>query len=286
MARLPNLFQIGAQKGGSTFLATLLEKSPDITFFSKKEPNIFSQETVAQCEAKLNGYTVDDEGAKFLLDGSVDYTRFPYYPNTVRNIATMTYGTRPRFIYIMRNPVERTVSHYFYNRERWGEYLPFWEAIESDERYIWPSRYDVQIQNYLDHFPREDFLFVQMETLVREGEREYRRILDWIGARPPAEFDPAEGEKNATDKEMTRTARLPALNRVIRTSTGLRRLGRKLPFRSQMTINRLINKPVERERISAVDKQKLLERYFTETMPATEKLTGLDLGDWKAGFLR
>lgn len=286
MARLPNLFLIGAQKGGSTYLASLLEKSPDIAFFSKKEPNIFLQETVAQCWAKLNSCGVSDANAKFLLDGSVNYTRYPYFPHTARNIARLTDERRPRFLYIMRDPVERTISHYYYNRELWGEYLSFWDAIENDERYIWPSRYDVQIENYLKHFPREDFLFIKFETLISEGEVEYRRILDWIGARSPESFDIKDGKTNSTNKKITRTARFPKLNRVVRGSTTVRHIARRLPFAWQMTINRIINKPVQREEISAADKQNLHERYFTETIPATEKLTGFDLSDWKAGFLR
>ena len=49
----PNLFLIGAQKGGSSTLAHQMARHPAIAFFSKKEPNFFREADPDACRAAI-----------------------------------------------------------------------------------------------------------------------------------------------------------------------------------------------------------------------------------------
>ena len=166
--RTPNLFLIGAQKAGSTFLASHLEQASEIAFFGQKEPNIFSLGDEASCREKLESYRIPADAPDLLLDASPDYSRSPFIPNVPAMIATISGTREPKFIYIVRDPVERTISHYFWSRQRYGESYTFEEAIERDPRYIEVSQYDRQIEEYLAHFDRDRFFFVKFESYTRD----------------------------------------------------------------------------------------------------------------------
>lgn len=284
MQRLPNLFLIGAQKGGSTYLASLLEASPDIAFFAGKEPNIFNRDTPDACRKVLRELAGDQQAAKYLLDASVNYTRHPYFPETAANLKAVLGDAGPRFIYILRDPVERMISHYFFNRERWGEGLSFNEAITTDDRYVWPGRYDVQIERFLAQFPRGSFYFLTFDALVAAPQQELSRLMHWLGARIPDVLPPAGHARNATDKRFTRSPRYPALNRLVRGNPLLHRLATALPVRWQARLNRIFNQPVPREEIPHSLRCELYRRHFADSVAKAQALTGLDLSAWQTRY--
>jgi len=279
--RLPNLFLIGAQKAGSTNLASHLEQAPEIAYFGKKEPNIFSRGSEEACRARLAEFSIPADAPEFLLDGSPDYTRAPFIPHVPEMIATIVGKDTPKFIYTMRHPVERTISHYFYSRQRYGETYGFEDALEHDKRYIDGSRYDFQIEKYLKIFPRESFYFVQFEDYISDPLNRLPALLDWVGASMPERFEPIPAFDSTTNKKETREALLPFVNRLARRQGIVRDVVKKvIPAGQHHRLANLMSKPAPRQDIPRGLKQKLLEQVFTESIDRTAELTGLDLSDW------
>ena len=283
-SRVPNLFLIGAQKGGSTLLADHLNQSPDITYFGKKEPNLFNMDSEESSREKIATMEIGIPPEKYLLDGSPNYTRYPEFPNSPMNIAAVA-GTDSRLIYIIRNPVERLISNYFWSRERYGESYSLAEAIVRDRRYVTTGLYDEQISRYLEYFDRGQFYFVKFEQYITDPSRALVAILNWLEAAPPDSFNPAPEFVAATDKQNSREARFPALNRLVRSQRVLKKIALAiLPPDMQSSVNRLLSRKVPRSTIDVATKRDILEEHFRESILRTQEMTGLDLGEWLSAY--
>jgi hypothetical protein len=281
--KVPSLFLIGAQKGGSTNLASHLEQSPQIAYFGRKEPNIFSLGSEAKCRAKLNSIDIAEDAPPLLLDGSPDYSRAPYIDRVPEMIAQIIGKQAPKFIYSLRDPVERTISHYFWSREKFGETYSFEEAIERDARYIDASRYDMQIDRYLEVFDIDQFYFVKFENYIADPLAHLPPLLEWAGATMPDTFNPKPEFDAATDKVSTKEALFPMANRLARKQGIVRNLVQAIvPTSQHQRLARALSKSVPRPEISQETKQWLRETYFMKTIERTAELTGLDLSDWLA----
>ena len=279
--KVPTLFLIGAQKGGSTNLASHLEQAPEIAYFGRKEPKIFSLGTEERCREKLESVDIPADAPEILLDGSPDYSRAPYIDNVPEMISRIVGTKAPKFIYSLRDPVERTISHYFWARQNFGETYAFDEAIERDARYIYPSLYDMQIDRYLKAFDSNQFYFVKFETYIADPLAHLPALLDWVGATMPEVFDPQPAFDAATDKASTREALFPFLNRLVR-QQGLIRdvVSAIIPASQHQRFAQALSRSAPRPVITNEAKQALREKYFVRSIERTAELTGLDLSDW------
>lgn len=176
----PNLFLIGTQKGGSTSLFRYLCQHPNISSLGTKEPNIFSANSLTEVKSRLSNYSFDLSKHKYYIDGSPNYTRYPRFSNTAENINTFCEKSQVRFIYILRNPVERLISNYFWNAQNFGESRSLENAIQKEEQYIQTSLYDVQIEEYLKFFALEQFYFLTLEQFKKNPFDESNKIFLWL----------------------------------------------------------------------------------------------------------
>lgn len=276
--RTPNLFLIGAMKAGTTTLAAHLVRSPDIEYFAGKEPNIFNNDSLAKVRARLSEGGRGPLKSQWIIDATPNYTRFPEdrTPEYIKALTTEP----PRFIYLIRDPVERVVSHYFWNRERYGESLAFSEAVTRDRRYIDPSLYDVQIERYFALFNPDLFHFVKFEAFIHRPEETVAQLLASLGAAPAESLDRGK-QLASTNKKMTREARLPRLVTALRSNRSLVELAKfAIPAKHHVRLMRRLTRKVPREEIPQIEKQALRRREFMDSIKRSEALTGLDLSDW------
>jgi hypothetical protein len=281
--KCPNLFLIGAQKGGSSTLARHLTGHPEIRFFSIKEPHFFRGERVEDCVAALQSQAAPDTDETYFLDASVDYTRFPLVPHVPQNISEICGEQNPKFIYILRNPFDRATSEYFWKRERYGEYRTIEEALTAESQYISTSRYDQQIAQYLEYFDRDAFRFVKFDDYFSDTEKAYADLCSWLGITvvPVESNDVVLGR---TNKDMTKTARFKMLNWIAYSNPRVRSVLKSIvPHRVLSKATSLLSKSVAREQIPNRLRTHALEHFFAESIENTETMTGLDLSDWKVG---
>ncbi|MEM7703262.1 MAG: sulfotransferase domain-containing protein [Pseudomonadota bacterium] len=279
--RTPTLFLIGAQKAGSTFLASHLEQASEIAFYGQKEPNIFSLGDESRCREKMASYTLPDDAPPILLDASPDYSRIPFITHVPEMIAKIVGSDTPKFIYILRDPVERTISHYFWSRQRYGESYDFEEAIEKDKRYIEGSLYDRQIEEYWKVFEQERFYFLKFEDYIADPLATLPDLLNWAGASMPDLFAPKEEFDASTNKVESRQPLFPLLNRIARREGILREAIKALvPARHHHRLARGLSRSVPRPHIDPATKQRLREVHFRRSIEMTAEMTGLDLSDW------
>lgn len=102
-----------------------------------------------------------------------------------------------KILMTLRDPVvryESNIAHYLKHKVRDNE-LP----VESDERgplaAVWSEEcwwwglYVPQVRRVLEHFPRDQILFLQYEKMAENPTAEFRKTLDFLGLE---RFDPPE----------------------------------------------------------------------------------------------
>ena len=216
----PRLFLIGAQKCATTFLADCLANHPQITLAAPKEPDFFTRnrdrgiEWYRACFAKT--------GAAVLLDASVSYSVAPQAPERGNPLSGVPERIRhhapdARFVYLVRDPVQRVHSAYWHAVATGHEGRPFREAIAEDPWYLNASRYHHQIRRYLDVFPADRLLILDMRETIADPAAAVARVCRHVALVPDCALDPPGEKRNAS-------YRLNALGRLL-THGGLGRAG-------------------------------------------------------------
>lgn len=73
-----------------------------------------------------------------------------------------------KLIYLLRDPIDRMVSHYLHNRQLGRERRTLADAVAARSyrnNYVHTSLYHFQISAFLDHFPLERVLIATTEDL-------------------------------------------------------------------------------------------------------------------------
>lgn len=189
--RLPNFIIAGAQKSGTTSLHNYLERHRHVYF--PKHPQ------------ELHFFDIDEnfsEGItyykKFFMLASAEHIAigqtsplYIYEPKVPSRIADLL--PQVKLIFILRNPVNRAYSHYWHSVKKGYETLTFEEALDLEptrlkhgfdqrRRYSYVDRgyYCQQLEQFLQHFPREQLLVLLTEELGQETAKVIDKCCDFL----------------------------------------------------------------------------------------------------------
>ncbi|MGJ8668076.1 MAG: sulfotransferase family protein [Oceanococcus sp.] len=197
---IPNLVVLGAQKSGTTSLHHYMNQHPDIFmsapvkepgyFLGSERAKIFWQRMGAPIENRqqllesrmLQGY----QSEAWFGDASTYYTiggrsrRFTIPQNMHDANPNM------RFIYIMRDPVERVISNYWHCRANGTAQDGLEEFLKTTEGRIAfrTSRYQHQLEPYLELFPKEQFCLLLFEDLLERPADVMEEIWNFLKLPP------------------------------------------------------------------------------------------------------
>ena len=145
----PNLFIPGAAKSGTTSLHQLLDLHPDVTMSSTKEPVYWNSVNYISNE-KINRYNAlfNSSNSKIIGESTTSYM---YYSNFILRIKKH-FKKSPKFIFILRNPIDRCYSHYWYLVGRGQENRSFKTSFTNDAKREFSNYGD--LPNYYYHFGR------------------------------------------------------------------------------------------------------------------------------------
>lgn len=197
IARKPNLFLIGAMKSGTTYLRKLLSAHPDVFMSDPDEPSYFVDpqhlQTVWPEMWECGLWRSEDRyldlfraggDAPILGEASTNYTKRPLLPGVPERIAA--FNPDARFIYVMRDPVERTISHYWHMVRHHAEHRPVAEAVRRDQQYVAVSHYAMQLRPFLERFGRNRVAVLTHERLIADPPAVMRGVYAWLGVDPAA----------------------------------------------------------------------------------------------------
>jgi hypothetical protein len=205
---LPDFLVLGAQKAGTTALYAYLGRHPQITGPSWKEVSYFDRH-YARGEGWYRGNFPNRARTRGKLVGeaSPSYLFHPLAPQRVRTLVPEV-----RLVALVRNPVDRALSHYHHEVALGRERLSLEDALDAEPERLrgeedrlvadpsyfsreWWShtykargRYAEQLERWLDVFPRDRLLILPSEDLGADPEAAHARVLEFLGA-PPHRLD-------------------------------------------------------------------------------------------------
>lgn len=197
---VPNLFLLGAGKCGTTTLHKLLSLHPDIHACEPKEPSFFCSQFQVVSNP-IDYLRLFDTDCRYRMDSS-----HVYFSNPESASALASLFPDAKFILIFRDPIQRSLSLYQHMRRknrRWEVPLEtkkrFIDALKAEEHrasspeffknckqyfynylYVRSSRYDEQLERYLELFDRSAFFVTTLAALKGDSEVVIREILEFL----------------------------------------------------------------------------------------------------------
>jgi Sulfotransferase family len=201
---LPTFFVIGAAKAGTTSLNRYLGLHPEIHVSPIKEPNFFSGPADRFPYQTRRIDDADEYERLFVTDkpvrgeASPSYTQYPRRTGVPARIKAAVPDVR--FVYMVRDPIERTISHYLHWVAFEGEKRSLKDALADAEDptnlFTCASRYATQLEQYLVHFPRSRILVVDQSSLLTERATTLSTVFGFLGVDPTFSSGEFERELN------------------------------------------------------------------------------------------
>lgn len=191
----------GVQKSGTTALARYLAAHPGIALPRDKEAHVFD---APDFDESWRPETID-ERLRPLFDGTSltpccgDATPITcFHPRLIER--TRRYNPRLRWVVLLRDPVERALSHYFMERARGAERWPLLTAMLAERwrlrgheddfsgdsplrkwSYAARGRYVRQLDALYAAFPSEQILLLRSLDLHARPAETATRVLSFLG---------------------------------------------------------------------------------------------------------
>lgn len=206
----------GVQKGGTSALAAYLSRHPAIALPDRRasdgapppgwHPAWLKEAHVFDAHDYSAGWDVEVVNRRFArcftafgAEGRLHGDATPatvFLPGVVDRVAR--YNPAMRWVLVLRDPVERAISHYHMERGRGAERLPLlaallmegWRLRAGPRRaevawrqysYQARSRYRTQLQALFARFPREQVLVLANDDLAQQPAATVARVLRFLG---------------------------------------------------------------------------------------------------------
>lgn len=294
MDRKIDFLIIGAQKAGTTSLHYYLKQHPDIFMPDVKEIDLFAKDySLDRTNGYLDIYYKKLKGQKIVGMSYVNLLYFPSVPEKVH-----AYNPNMKLIALLRNPIDRAYSAYWYMRSNgWETCCSFEEALIREQKgvlmgyfdmanftYLAHGHYSEQIRPFLALFGRDKIKIILTEDFKKRTSSLVKSVVKWIGL----DFD-ENGIALAERYNEARTSRCLWLQRLLLSeNSALKRIYHSIVPRclwyhiNQRVTENLIKKNTKRFNyppMSAETRLKLVG-YF---LPHNEDLSNLiekDLTHW------
>jgi hypothetical protein len=192
--KIPNLFLVGSMKSGTTTLHKYLGEHPEIFMSPKpwKETRYFVEELNWNKGEEWYLSLFENAGdVKFIGESSTDYTKKPLYENVPQRIAS--FNPDSYILYIMRDPIERSISHYWWEARWSGEGRDMLTAIKKVRNICDVSYYVMQIKPYIDTFGKDRVFALTLEELSSNPIGTLEKIFQWLDIK--ASFVPSNTQR-------------------------------------------------------------------------------------------
>lgn len=210
--RRPNLFIIGAMKSGTTSLHSYLADHPQIFMSRYKEPCYFNEEL--RWTKGENWYLdlfAEAASEPIVGESSTTYTMQPKYSGVVEKIER--FAPEARFIYLLRDPIERVISHYWYAVTGYGECRDIMTAVRENPNYANFSCYATQLEPYMACFGRERIYVMTLEALQSAPRDSLRDVFAWLGIDTAVELPGLSERRNVTPQKIEKVRGFGLLSR-------------------------------------------------------------------------
>ena len=284
-----NFFCVGAQKAGTTTLHDILIQHPQIFLPETKEAHFFDEDE--KYEKGLNWYEKtffsNYKAEKIVGSCNPEYMYFEDVPKRIYD----TIGSDIKFVFILRNPMNRAYSHYLMSKRRYYEELTFEEAIlEEEERikknyfnkthfsYVSRGYYSEQVKRYLKYFPKKNMLFIRFEDdLIKNRKETIDELMDFLNINKiNLNID--------LRSNVARSSRFKFVQRFIYKKNFIKDLSsylvtQKFKNRTRKYLHDIFMKPEKNNNLDNGTRIKL-SKLFSNDIIQLEKIIGKNLDSW------
>jgi len=295
---LPTFLIAGVPKGGTTALWEYLNEHPEIFMARVKEPHFFSRVRGTlengvrrPGPARFVNFNKGVEWYESLFDGSAharargeastEYFSAPDSPDLIKEFIPDV-----RMIYLLRDPVIRLYSHFWYDQKLGWEGLHDHKITGEDDPllqyYVGVSHYRVHLERHLSKFSRDRILILLYEDLNAQPLETFRKVCRFLGVDPG--FVPAAIGKAFNPQTLPRFRFLTRAINKLRYTEASDRLPRRLrtflgnAWRSFDGITMVAHRYPP---MSPALRSRFVE-CFADDIDYVEKLVGRSLDSWRA----
>jgi len=226
---LPDVIIPGAQKCGTSSLFAWMDQHPEVHGSIPKEVHYFdgggpsTRDRWPRGEPWYRAHfpTRNRVGAGIAIEATPRYMLHPAAPARIASSLPNV-----RLIVLLRNPVERAISHYFHQRKRGREPLALLEALEAEASrldpggdesdplshegwihasYVLRGMYAEQIERLYASIDPERILVLESDRMFAEPGPTLQSVFEFSGVRPdvmPRDLSPRMvGRRSDVDPE-------------------------------------------------------------------------------------
>lgn len=260
--RLPDFVIIGAMKCATSTLHDQLKGQSGFFMSDPKEPNFFSDDD--QFARGLDSYSDlfrDAPENAICGESSTHYTKLPTHPDTIERLGQAI--PNARFIYLMRHPIDRLVSHYIHDWTEGTVSTSIDEAIQSHTTLVDYGRYAMQLRPWIERFGSDRVLPVFLERLKRDPQAVLEHVCRFLSHRNEPRWNDEQQQSNVSEARLRKSP----FRDLIVNAPGLRQLRQalvpqslrdKIKSRWQMR-NRPVLSEASRDRLSSIFDRDLAE---------------------------
>lgn len=199
---LPNFLIIGAQRSGTTSLYNYLIQHPNIISAMTKEVHFFDlnfNKGASWYESQFNLNQKTSNNKYITGEASPYYIFHPLVPKRVFELLSDV-----KLIVLLRNPIDRAFSHYWYEKQTGAEDHSFIDAINSEPKrlegeeqkilqnhnyysfthqnfsYLSRGIYVDQLKHWMSYFPRKQFLVIKSEDFFSATSDTLKKIFEFL----------------------------------------------------------------------------------------------------------
>lgn len=280
----------GAQKAGTTSLLHYLNAHQQIIKQLVKEFAYFVLDDMYESGYKSafeKYFEAPQKNNKKVVAKSVGIM---YMPKAIKRL--YEHNAKTHIVLLLRNPVERAYSNYFYALRKGDEtILSFEQAIEAEPRrlredanlwrncaYLDRGIYCKSIEEFLKYFPKNQLHIYLFEDFKKDPEKICKEIFSILGLENDVAID---YQKKHNEKAMAKSSFLAKatgnnsrIKKIIKTFIGTK-LRKSLKGKIQKMNETTFDQPA----MNAETRKKLIEFYlpFNQELGA---LTGLNISNW------
>lgn len=188
--RRPNLFIPGAAKSGTSTLHSMLIKHNEISAWTIKEPHTYSWDVHYKKRWKSFRNRYNQLDTQYILESSTSYLVSKY---AIKRILKDT--PEAKFIILLRDPVDRIISHYNWLTTLGLVNKCFKEEVtnEANKKFNYRVHYSGNYKNYIDfslygeqleylnsHVAKSQYLILTFEELTNNPNVALEKISSFL----------------------------------------------------------------------------------------------------------
>lgn len=281
----PNLIIIGAMKSGTTSLHNYLNLHPEIYMSKKKETDFFSKYFESNIDNYLKNFNSE---YKISGESSPNYSKYHLFNNVPERIYN-SLGQGIKFIYILRDPVKRIISHYYESQSQnriEGSLDNFLEGNLEKNNIILTSLYFEQLSKFLEFYPIDQIKIITFERLKENRIDTMNEIYNFLNLSPINDPEAYDNIFNSSNNKRTNNIlyKLVYNSFLFKKIKSIFSAGTKKILKNSKFFKYFFTKKIIYDYYISSQKKEIIYKLIQNDVNKLKKLTSKDFKEWNLKF--